>query len=156
MVNVDAADTMLIKNNNLWFLLTNICSAKIHDHQSELHIFYSEDFINGHWTPIQSGNPVIFDPLKGRNGGFFTKKEKLYRVNQKHGQGHYGKNFCVNEILELSKDKYLEKEVSIIEPNFKKSAFSTHHFSATDKIAAFDFARIERLKNAINETKLLT
>ena len=148
MSNVDAADTMLFKNDNVWFMLTNICSSKINDHQSELHIFYSEDLMNGEWKPIESGNPVIFDPLKGRNGGFFIHNGAIYRVNQVHGQAHYGRSFNVNLIEVLSKDKYVEKEVSLIEPNFKDSSNSTHHFNANEKVAVVDYAKLERLRIA--------
>ena len=150
MNNVDAADTMLFKKNNIWFMLTNICSADIGDHQSELHIFYSEDFRDDKWKPIKAGNPVIFDPLKGRNGGFFSHNGKLYRVNQVHGQAHYGKSFCVNEIETLSKEQYIEKEVLTVQPNFKESSISAHHFHANANVAVVDFARVERLKKALN------
>lgn len=145
MADVDAADTMLIKNDDTWFMLTNICSAKIGDHQSELHIFYADDFRETDWTPIQSGNPVIFDALKGRNGGFFRHEGKLYRINQVHGQSHYGKSFCVNEVITLSTKEYVEKEVANVEPNFMDSAISTHHFNANQKTAAVDFQRLKRL-----------
>jgi len=144
MSGVDAADTMLIKQNHIWFMLTNICSAGIRDHYSELHIFYADDFNTDTWKPIESGNPVIFDPLKGRNAGFFCQDGKVYRVNQVQSKGHYGRAFQVNEIVILSKGEYAEKEVSSVSPNFKKSIVSTHHFSAGHKIAAVDFARLQR------------
>ncbi len=150
MADVDAADTMLFKNDNTWFMLTNICSAKIGDHQSELHIFYSEDFKNDKWLPINGQNPVIFDPLKGRNGGFFVHNGKLYRVNQVHGKEHYGESFSVNEIETLSKKKYVEREVSFIGPSFKEATISTHHFNANTNVAVLDFARRVRLKKALN------
>lgn len=149
MSDVDAADTMLFKKDDIWFMFTNICSAKMKDHQSELHIFYSDDFKSGKWLPIESGNPVIFSPLKGRNGGFFTHRGVLYRINQVHGQSHYGKSFKVNEIVMLSKDRYVEKEVSLIEPNFKESSTSTHHFNANDQVAVVDLARSVRLRKAL-------
>ena len=71
MNNVSAADTMLIKQQDTWFMLTNICSAGLGDHNSELHIYYSESLKSNQWKPIASGNPVIFDSLKARNGGLF-------------------------------------------------------------------------------------
>ena len=150
MVNVDAADTMLFKNDNLWFMFTNICSAGMGDHQSELHIFYSKDLHGDEWIPIKERNPVIFDSLKGRNGGFFEHNGKLYRVNQVHGQAHYGKSFSVNEIETLTKEKYVEKEVSLIQPCFKNSSTSTHHFNANAKVAVVDFGRVQRLRKALD------
>lgn len=146
MSDVDAADTLLIKENDIWFMLTNICSAKINDHYSELHIFYTNDLKAEAWTPINSGNPVIFDPLKGRNAGIFCQSGKLYRVNQVQAKGLYGKAFQINEVVEISKEQYIEREVSYVGPNFKDSIISTHHFSAGDRIAAVDFARLQRKK----------
>ena len=149
MNDVDAADTMVFKVDGTWFMLTNICSARIQDHQSELHIFYSKDLQSENWIEIKSGNPVSFDPLRGRNGGFFEHNEKLYRVNQAHGHAHYGQGFRLNEIVKISSEEYIEKEVAIINPNFKKAAISSHHFSANTKIAAVDFARYQRIKKEL-------
>ena len=76
MSGVSAADTMMIHKENKWFMLTNICSLGLNDHQSELHIYYSDNLKSSLWSPIKSGNPVIFNSNKGRNGGFFTIKIK--------------------------------------------------------------------------------
>lgn len=149
MSGVSAADTMLIKEENTWFMLTNICSAGLDDHHSELHIFFSNDLKSNSWQSIASGNPVIFDPLRGRNAGLFYHMEKIYRVNQVHGQAHYGKSFNVNEILRLSKNEYIEKEVLKVEANFKDAIIATHHFSANKSLAAVDFTRHQRLKKAL-------
>lgn len=149
MSDVSAADTMLIKKQDTWFMLTNICSSGIEDHQSELHIFYSENLKSNTWKPIASGNPVIFDPLKARNGGLFYNNENIYRVNQVHGQAHYGKSFSVNEIVLLSKNEYIEKEVSNINANFKNNIISTHHFNANLTLAAVDYARYQTFKKVL-------
>ena len=149
MSDVSAADTMLIKKQDTWFMLTNICSSGIEDHQSELHIFYSENLKSNTWEPIASGNPVIFDPLKARNGGLFYNNENIYRVNQVHGQADYGKSFSVNEIVLLSKNEYIEKEVSNINANFKNKIISTHHFNANTTLAAVDYSRYQRFKKVL-------
>jgi len=73
----------------------------------------------------------------------------LYRVNQLHGHAHYGKSFNVNQIEVLTKDEYVEKEVSLVEPNFKDLSTSTHHFNANAHVAVVDFARSVRLKDAM-------
>ena len=148
MSNVSAADTILIKQQDTWFMLTNICSAEIGDHNSELHVFYSEDLKSNLWKPIASGNPVIFDSLKARNGGLFFHNETIYRVNQVHGKTNYGKSFNINEVVKISKNEYVEKKISSISANFKDEIISTHHYSANASLAAVDFARYQRLKKA--------
>lgn len=149
MKNVSAADTMILKKDGTWFMLTNICSAGTNDHQSELHIFYSDKLKSNLWNPIALGNPVIFNSLKGRNGGLFYHKDKIYRVNQVHGQAHYGKSFDINEIICLSKEDYKEKECLSINANFKDGIVSTHSFNANNTVAVVDFARHQRLRKAL-------
>ena len=101
MKNVNAADTLIIRKDNIWFMLTNICSAGLGDHNSELHIYYSESLKSNQWKPIASGNPVIFDSLKARNGGMFYFDDTLYRVNQTQGNFLYGKSFGINKVKTL-------------------------------------------------------
>lgn len=149
MKNVSAADTMILKKEGTWFMLTNICSAGSDDHQSELHIFYSDKLKSNSWKPITSGNPIIFNSLKGRNGGLFYHKDKIYRINQVHGQAHYGKGFHINEILCLSKEEYKEKECLSISANFKDEIISTHSFNANNTIAVIDYARRQRLEKVL-------
>lgn len=141
MKGVSAVDTMLIKKDLTWFMLTNICSPNIGDHQSELHIFYSDNFLSNDWKPIHQGNPVIFDSNNARNGGMFFLNSKLYRVNQIHGKAHYGKSFGINEVISLDKNIYVEKRVKNIEPNFKKKIIGTHHFNANLDFTVIDYAK---------------
>ena len=141
MKGVSAADTMLIKKDLTWFMLTNICSSNIGDHQSELHVFYSDNFLSKDWKPIHQGNPVIFDSNNARNGGMFFLNNKLYRVNQIHGKAHYGKSFGINEVISLDKNIYVEKRVKNIEPNFKKKIIGTHHFNANLDFTVIDYAK---------------
>ena len=69
----------------------------------------------------------------------------MFRVNQVHGQAHYGKSFDINEITLLSKDNYDEKPLLSINPDFK-NIIATHHFNANNKIAAVDL-----LDNSVRE-----
>jgi hypothetical protein len=146
MENVSAADTMIFKQDNLWFMLTNICSANIGDHQSELHIFYSENLKTRNWLPIKSGNPVLFDSQKARNGGLVQHKGSYYRINQVQDMSHYGKAFEIKKILDINENTYQEEKVMKITPSFKKDIISTHHFHADETFAVVDFGRKERLK----------
>ena len=72
--NVSAVDTAVFKKKENWFMLTNVCSSGINEHNSELHIFFSKNLISEEWLPIESGNPVIFDSQRARNGGFCFRK----------------------------------------------------------------------------------
>ena len=134
------------KQLNLDDLSVEEIEVMINDHKSELHIFYANELKTNLWQPLASGNPIIFNSLKAKNGGIFNHQGKIYRVNQVHEQGHYGNRFNINEIVMLSEKGYFEKELSTIYPKFKENIISTHHFSANEKIASIDFAKTERRK----------
>ena len=146
-----ASDTMMLRKNNKWFMLTNICSAGIGDYchcnrdycdsSSELHIYHSDELLSMEWKPISDGNPVIFDSEKARNGGVFFHSGNIYRINQIHGKNHYGKAFGINLIKALNENSYAEMRIDIVEPYFKQNIKSSHHFHANSNFAVVDFNR---------------
>ena len=151
MTGVSAADTMVFNISQKWFMISNICSAGLGDHKSELHIFWSKDLISSDWQPIGQGNPVIFNSENARNGGFFQHDGTLYRINQIHGKNHYGKGFGINKVEILNDLEYKETRLKNVGPYFKKDIFSTHHFNALGDIAVIDYCKYEELKKILTE-----
>lgn len=145
MKDVIAADTSLIKKDNLWYLFTNICSAQIGDTQSELHIFYTKDFNLARWTPLKCGNPVLFDPARARNAGMFVIDDMLIRSNQIF-EKRYGYRFSLNQVLQLDPINFREQRLDNIFPCFKKDIVATHHFHTDNKFSVIDFMRYEKLR----------
>lgn len=152
MKGISAADTMVFKKFDKWFMLTNICSAGVNDHQSELHIFWSSSLESSEWVSIKCGNPVIFHSESARNGGFFIHDGSLYRINQIHGKYHYGKGFGINIINVLDEFDYKETRLKNVEAHFKKNIFSSHHFNAYEDIAVVDYCRSINLKSILSES----
>ena len=140
--NVDAADTVVFYQDNMWFMLTNICSSNVSDHQSELHLFSSKELVSENWSPA-ARNPIIFDSLKARNGGCFAYNGKQYRVNQVHDKSHYGKALQINEISKITPSNMIEKNILSMEPDFFKNINSTHHYDKGKYFSVFDYARDE-------------
>ncbi len=141
MESVSAVDTIIIKKEDIWFLLTNICSANIQNYSSELHIFYSDELFSNNWTPIKQTNPVKFDSREARNGGIIFDGDKIYRINQVQTPETYGYSLKINLIKKLDKYSYVEETVEEIRPNFKKNIVGTHHFNSFKKISVIDFHR---------------
>ena len=135
---IDAADTMVFNDSGMWFMLPNVCSANQGDHDSELHIFYTPDMFKYDWIPINSGNPVIFDSQKARNGGFFYFDSTLYRVNQIHSGSTYGKSFAINRVEKLTPDGYKEVQIQTVGPYFKKNGLNTHHYNSNLEVSVID------------------
>ena len=142
MSGIDAADTSLLKNNGEWWLLTNVCTAAIGDHNSELHIFSSKDLFSDHWNPHKK-NPVIFDAEKARNGGLLNDGKNFYRVFQKHGWNRYGESCGVSKIVELSEDAFIEEEMFTLQPQFMDGVKGIHSYSQSNGIVAFDLLTVK-------------
>ena len=136
--NIDAADSMIFYISKTWYLLTNVCSANIGDHNSELHVYYSSKLFGGEWQPIKSGNPVVFNPLKARNGGFILKDGQLYRVNQVPRYGSYGEKIEINRVVKLDSNQYQEEFMQELKPLFDKRYSNLHHLTIVNEMATFD------------------
>jgi len=144
MNNISAVDTNIFYHKNTWWLFTNIDSANIGEHNSELHIFYADDFDSSNWKPHKL-NPVIFDSTKSRNGGVIFEKDKLYRVYQSHGFDQYGKSIGINQITLLSQSFYEEINIKKVEPKFFDGQTRVHTFSVQNKILVLDtYGKMEK------------
>lgn len=153
MDGVSAVDTLLIRADDGWYMLTSLCSAGIGDYSSELHIFCADTLKTTDWRPLACGNPVIFDSRKARSGGLFHANGKLVRVNQVQRMNHYGASFELNEIIELNSERYAEKKTDEIYPNFKDGAVSTHHFHTDEHFSVVDFMRYEHRRDLSDRTR---
>lgn len=145
MQNVSASDSNIFFYKEKWWMLSNIDSSGIGDHCSELHLFYANDFDSNNWEPHPS-NPIIFSPLKARNGGFLIKDNYLYRVFQVQGFDNYGESMGVAKITDLSENNYKEEIVFNILPKFFEGISGTHTFSCDSNVVVIDFSKIEKIK----------
>ena len=136
--NVSAAETNIFKKNDRWWLLTNIDTGFIKEHSSELHIFSNNDPLSSKWSPNKL-NPVLFDPLIARNGGLIIDDGDVYRVYQRQGFHSYGEALGLTKITILKDDKFEEKKIFEIEPNFFKKIKGTHTYNFKNGLLVIDF-----------------
>ena len=141
--NISASDTNIFYVSNTWFMLTNVCSSKMNDHNSELHIFYSKNLLSNSWQEIKSKNPVIFDSNIARNGGYFIKNDTIFRINQIHSKKYYGNKFAINKIIKLNTDEFKEKLITTISPDIKNGNVGSHHFNSNGIFNVIDNAYID-------------
>jgi len=144
MKDVSAADTNIFYRDEKWWLFTNICSSELGDHNSELHIFSSNELLSDTWKPHPK-NPVIFDSLSARNGGMLFKQGNAFRVFQRSGWNVYGEAFGVSKITDLTDSTYDEEVQFVVEPKFFKGIKGAHTFSFKNGLIAFDF--VESVNN---------
>ena len=137
--NISAADPLIFKNGDLWWLFINIDPTGDGYHSSELHAFYSTDPIDGSWMP-HTGNPIVFSSNGARNGGLLLRQNGTYlRIGQNQGIENYGRSLNMYEIQCLTPEQYSEKLLHTVEPNFFPKLTGTHQISAVDDLYAIDF-----------------
>lgn len=136
--NISAADTNIIYYKNKWWLFSNVDTSKLKEHDSELHIFYSDKFDSSEWIPHQN-NPVIFDSNKARNAGKILQNNGLFRVCQTQGIGINSKRIKVSKIIKLSESEYVEEEIlNNVDVN-SLNEIVCHSFSENENYIAYDF-----------------
>jgi len=137
MENVIAADTTLFYDQEKWWLFTGITENEGTFPLVELFLFYSEELFTKDWTPHPL-NPVISDVKKARPAGrIFIDNGKIYRPSQDYSN-LYKWGFGINEILQLSKNGYLEKEVVKINPDWNKKIEFIHTFAQAGSLTMID------------------
>lgn len=146
MKNVSAADSNIFKWDDKWWLMTNLCSSGLDDHNSELHLFSTPDLHSFSWSP-HSTNPVIFDTLLARNGGFIEENNNLFRVYQRQGFSMYGEAFGVSQITSLSQDDYSEENLFEVEAKFFDGLKGTHTYSFKNGLMVLDYSKTENCSN---------
>ena len=138
--NVSAVDTSIFFYDERWWLISNMDNSSAGEHYSQLHVFYNSNPLGEDWIPHKN-NPIVFDPLKARNGGFLIDESKLYRVYQCQGFNLYGRSFGVAEIRSLNLETYLEESLFEVEPNFFPNLIGTHTFNYNKGLLVFDYAK---------------
>lgn len=125
MMDIKAVDSTICYSYNKWWLFTNIAPGPGTSCNDELHIFYTDDPVNGEWIshPL---NPVVEGAGFCRNAGkLFEHHGKLYRPSQ-ICVGRYGAGININEVVKLNVSQYEERCVHRITPS-GKNRFSKMH-----------------------------
>ena len=143
MNDVSAADTMIFKRDNVWWLFTNIDNSGVGDHGCQLHIFSADNPLSDKWVAHEN-NPVIFNPLVARNGGLIVSQNEIYRVYQRQGFDMYGEACGIARITSLTPTEYVEDIHSEIEPHFFKGIKGTHTYNFDADLVVFDYVEVSK------------
>ena len=138
MADVSAADTTLHYDGDRWWMFTNIDRTGMRDHSAELHLFWTEDPIEGDWKPHRQ-NPVVRGCSTARMAGrlFVDDKGNLVRCSQRRGH-LYGEALQFSIIDRLSPDAYNETLREIIEPSWSPAVTGVHHCDVSPEMMFAD------------------
>lgn len=137
---VDAADSMVIREGGLWYLITSVQGSAPNRH---LEIHYTDDLLSGHFTPHPINEQNVYGSNAngtGRNAGYIGRQPDgtLIRLMQ-DSPNHYGEGVRPMRITALTPTEFREEPATSIDflPGIIPG-FSTHHATRTGDILAFD------------------
>ncbi len=140
LFDLDAADTMTLRHDGLWWLITSVRSEEKHRH---LEIFFTDDLIRGTLTPHPENVMRRYEDTRygtGRNAGYLAKSAegRIMRLMQ-NSRRYYGEGVSAMEVVELTPRHFVERAVAGIDalPMVSKT-FSTHHVSLAGNLLAYD------------------
>jgi len=135
--NITAADSTIIKKDNLYWLFAAVQTNKGANLHDELFLF-SSDRLNSNTWNSHPQNPVISDVKRARPAGkFFVYNNNIYRPSQNCSK-HYGYAMTINRVIELNESRYKESVVDAIFPDWDEKLFSTHTINSVDRLTFID------------------
>lgn len=124
------SDPILFKHNGYYWLFAAV-------RKDQLVIYYAKD-LHSPFFP----HPINHRSIKGRNSGpiFFIDGHMIRPTMD--CSIRYGRSMILNEIVLLTTEEFLEKEVVCIEPNWAPGLQGTHTYSQNEDYVVYDGERI--------------
>lgn len=128
-------DPVLHFHEGLWYLFAVVAENR-NSTWDELFLFVSEQ-ITGPFRP-HPANPVVSDVRRARCAGrLFNHDGKLIRPAQDCASC-YGSAVVFNEVLELGPERYSERPISRLAPDWSRSLVACHTYSADGGVELLD------------------
>lgn len=127
-------DTTVWEHDGLWWLATT--SAEPMPGAGFLWLYYSRS-LTGEWH-FHPGNPISTDIRDSRGAGqVFRSKGRLIRPSQSCAPT-YGYSFALNEITELSPQRYSERRLITVNPEHWKDIAGVHTYNCAGPFEVID------------------
>ncbi len=136
--DIQAVDSSLLFFQGRWWLFASVADDARGSTVDSLHLFFTDDFRTGEWTPHPL-NPIVQDVRCSRPAGRpFVREGKLYRPAQDCSV-RYGYAIRIQEVSELTETAYRETNGEILKPRFGTAGTHTYNVAGewifTDSIA---------------------
>jgi hypothetical protein len=123
--HIRAADATLLEHDGRWWMFATVSHFEWTTPTFELHILYSDSPISCEWR-AHVANPVCVQAERARPAGAFIRQDgRLLRPAQDCSRG-YGRAIRLMEVLELSEQTYVEREVARLLPDRAHGIRATH------------------------------
>jgi hypothetical protein len=134
LLRESAVDTTVwVAGELFWFFVT---LQEPRGFGTQLWLFSASD-VAGAWQPHPL-NPLSTDVRNARGAGaIFRRNGRLYRPSQNCGP-HYGYSFTLNEILVCDRERYEERPVVTVTPEWAPHLVGTHSYAHSGNVEVID------------------
>ncbi len=137
--DVEAADPIVMEDDEFIFVLCNCGSGYFGDRMSNLSIFRSSSSEGITSARLKLDSVASNSATNARNGGCFKYQENFYRVNQKPAFNLYGASISVNKVS-IDQGVYSEERTDLFQAIVSfatKGSFGHHHFDFEESSGYF-------------------
>lgn len=128
MEGIMAYDATLARRDGRWWMFVNVAPHEFASDWDELCLFHGDSPVSRKWYshPL---NPVVSDVRRARPAGpLFLEGDRLFRPSQ-DSSGRYGRALTLNEVVTLTTDRYEERLVWRLEPDWNPDFVAVHSLS---------------------------
>jgi len=138
---VNAVDTTLHKHDGRWWMFVALTDVGLRNRDT-VHLLQAER-PRGPWTPHPQ-SPIKRDVRSARPAGaLFERDGRLYRPTQDCA-GRYGSAIVINEIVEWTPERYRERVVERITPDWDPAVIATHTINQAGDLTVIDGEMLRR------------
>lgn len=128
-----AVDATLARHGGKWWVFVALGH---HSHNEALHLFWAER-LRGPWRPHEA-NPVKIDATSARPAGaLFQRRGRLIRPAQDCSRT-YGGAITLNEVLELTPERFHERAVEKLRPDWLPGNRGLHTLAQGERLEMID------------------
>jgi hypothetical protein len=143
MEGIMAYDATLAHRQGRWWMFANVAPHEFASDWDELCVFHADSPVSREWNshPL---NPVVSDVRRARPAGpLFVEGDRLLRPSQ-DSSGRYGRALNFNEVVTLTSDRYEERPIGHLEPDWSPDYVAVHSFSSAGGLTLMDAVFRER------------
>ncbi len=134
-------DATLEHHGNTWYLFANEAKSQRASSWTEAFLYVNKgDLLDGNWEPHPQ-SPIRSDVTCARPAGpLFSANQVLFRPSQDCSI-RYGGAMAIHQITELSPQRYAERVVDRIRPDWEPGLRGTHSYSHRPGLTVIDVMR---------------
>lgn len=137
--DVSLVDTTPLLHEGRWYFFTTAIHPKL---KSGMHtLLFQSEGLDAPWS-LHPATVICSDARRARCGGFvFLRNGRLIRPSQ-NCTIRYGRAIVLNEITELSPQRYREHPVETILPTWRQDLLATHTLNSNSELEVIDGLRV--------------